>query len=64
MWSAKKKENNLVYLYEVLEWNTMHWMPEISALNIRHAMKIQTSQTSITKRDKILNSLMKIFVGN
>ena len=64
MWSAKKKENNLIYLSVVLEWNAMHWMPEISALNIRNAMKIQTSQTSITKREKILNYLMKIFVGN
>ena len=57
MWSAKKKENNLIYSSVVLEWNAMHCMPKISALSIRNAMKIKTHQILITiygKRFQIL----------
>ena len=64
MWSAKKKENNIIYSSVVLERNAMHCMPEISALNVRNAMKIKTHQISININQKIANSLMKIFVGN
>ena len=57
MWSAKKKENNIIYASVALERNAMYCMPEISALNIRNAMKIKTHQISITiygKRFQIL----------
>ena len=57
MWSAKKKENNIICASVALERNAMYCMPEISALNIRNAMKIKTHQISITiygKRFQIL----------
>ena len=64
MWSAKKKENNLIYSSVVLERKAMHFMPEISALNIRNATKIKAQQISININQIIANSLMKIFAGN
>ena len=64
MWSAKEKENNLIYSSAVLEWNAMHFMPEISALNIRNATKIKAQHILIDINQIFANFLMKIFVGN
>ena len=64
MWSAKKKENNLIYSYVVIHRNAMHCISEISALNIINATKIKAHQISINVNQIIANSLMEIFVDS
>ena len=64
MWSAKKKENNLIYSYVVIHRNAMHCISEISALNIRNATKIKAQHILIDINQIFANFLMKIFVGN
>ena len=64
MWSAKKKENNLIYSSVVLERKALHFMPEISALNIRNATKIKAQHILIDINQIFANFLMKMFVGN
>ena len=64
MWSAKKKENNIIYASVALERNAMYCMPEISALNIRNATKIKAQHILIDINQIFANFLMKIFVGN